>query len=79
MLPAVGVVTEQARCWQKDLADAPRTSIDINTTICEDLCAGETTTTLGWPGQAIAAVINVGYCYGRHALLSTMAVLVSAS
>ena len=29
------------RCWQTDLADAPRMSIDVKVTICEDLCTGQ--------------------------------------
>ena len=70
-LPAVGVVTKRVRCWQTDLADAPRTSIDVKATICEDLCIGQAMTTmLGWPCQAIAAATNVGYCFEHHALLS---------
>ena len=44
-LPALGVVTKWVR-WQTDLADAPKTSIDVKVTICEDLCTGQTTTTM---------------------------------
>ena len=72
-LPAVGVVTEQVGYWQTDLTDAPRMSIDMKVTICEDLCIGQEmtlTTMLGWPCQAIAAATNIGYCFKHHALLS---------
>ena len=45
-VPTLRVVTKWVRCWQTDLADAPRTSIDVKATICEDLCTGQTTTTM---------------------------------
>ena len=39
-------MTKWVRCWQTDLADAPRTSIDVKATICEDLCTGQMTMTM---------------------------------
>ena len=70
-LPAVGLMTEWVGCSQTDLADTPKTSIDVKATICEDLCVGQAMMAmLGWPCQAIAAATNVGYCFEHHALLS---------
>ena len=41
-LPAVGLMTEWVGCSQTDLADTPKTSIDVKATICEDLLVGHT-------------------------------------